>query len=316
MFIYHNFEHALTKTTTREQIVANWYRQIMKLDTTSDAPPLARAFSYIKQVPGEWIAIQGDKAYPFHAMRRAANPAFTLSTLRSEDWKVNMSYLLTWADIDEKAQAIDRIKTLFAALRANNMAVGFEQGLIYIMMDYLLPRPQRAQQRSPEGTNYHTAVWLSEDPAKQATSPNREACPTRRAAKLETTQYTWLVRYYHCNNPGTGPIYSYAPPLEAADRTAIYEEITKTLSFPDLPSIASAPTPINETKVATWNTSEPQCHHCPHNTNTCDGRNTYKQQQRQRGRNRNPGRTRRPPGFTLGNHAIAYVNNTRRNNKH
>ena len=336
-FEYYNFKWARERgTMTKERQVANWHRQIMALDTGRNAPPLARAFDYIKQVPGEWLIFKDDHIYPFHAMRQAANPAFTTSGFNTEEWRATMSYLLTWADIDEKDQAIAEVKTLFLTLQANNVALSYVTGLIWIFLDYLLPRPKHAHERNPD-TNYVTGLWLSEEPKVltgvlhyangKASLDLPEGAPLPRAERLRTRSYKWLVQYYQCDNPGLGPIHSYAPPLEPTDRKAIYEEVTKALAFPDLPSIRSAPAPINETPVTFWNPSNPECPRCFHNALTCDkrcssckidkhmkkllqkhGRMTQHQRNRSKNilRERSRNRARGPPEYTLGSHATAY----------
>ena len=357
-FAYHNFQYDKDHpATTAGRQVANWHKNIMALDTGPDSPPLARAFNYLKQVPGEWVLIREDKVYPFHAMRSAANPAFTIShCVREEEWRASMSYLLTWADIDEKNQAIAEVKTLFLTLQANNVPLSGVREVIWTLLEYLLPQPQKAHKRIPEGTDYQTGVWLSEEPRKLAglphyvqggspsggrlqkdSSPNGELTTMSRRMKLDARPYRWLVQYYQCDRPGVGPIYSYAPPLAPADRKAIYEEITEALSFPDLPSIASAPAPINETSTVFWNPRDPECPNCFHNVHTCDrrcsncrtdkemlkkfqkhGRMTQHQRNRsgniQRERDRR--QARRLPQHTLGNHATAYQGTEQRRSRY
>ena len=156
--------------------IQEWKTNIDALPTGIDAPPLARAFNYVKGAPGVWLADVSDVLYPFQVIRTTLNHSFPICGYNGTIWSSNVSFLLTCADHDEVRRHAFNIVVLVRGWSTRSVSVAY---LIPHLVALLMPRPCEFKDRDAARLDKETKRYAS-----------------RNAQQMRHPQYKWLTRYY------------------------------------------------------------------------------------------------------------------------
>jgi hypothetical protein len=157
--------------------IRKWKANIDALPTSADAPPLSRAFDYVKHAPGVWLADVSDVLYPFQAIRTTLNHSFPPCGYDGSVWNRNVDFLLTCADHDEiRRHAFNIVVWVRGMSQRSNTSFAY---LVPRLVAFLMPCLRPAEERNVARLDNETARYASTN-----------------AQGLHHPKYRWLTQYY------------------------------------------------------------------------------------------------------------------------